>query len=243
VLSVYFSAGYPNLDDTGAIIEYLEHAGADMVEIGMPFSDPIADGPTIQESNRIALENGMSLKVLFSQLRDLRSRVELPVLLMGYINPVLQYGIEAFCEKCREVGIDGVILPDLPLMEYTEFYRDIFDKYDLINIFLITPQTSSERIRAIDHVSRGFIYMVSSSSTTGSRSTISDEQETYFANVKAMNLKNPTLIGFGISGHDTFDRACAHASGAIIGSAFINTLHQSTDLQKDIVGFIHSVKG
>jgi tryptophan synthase alpha chain len=242
ILSVYFSAGYPQLEDTTRIISCLEESGADIVEIGMPFSDPIADGPTIQESNKIALDNGMSLKVLFDQLSDIRSKVSLPIILMGYINPVMQYGIEAFCKKCQMVGVDGLILPDLPMDEYLNHYKQIFEEHNLINVFLITPQTSEERIRLIDDVSKGFIYMVSSSSTTGSRGDISDEQLLYFTRIKEMNLKNPTLIGFGISDNSTFEQACNYAEGAIIGSAFIKALEKAGNLEKDINKFIKSIK-
>ena len=243
ILSVYFSAGYPGLNDTASIIESLQSSGADIVEVGIPFSDPVADGPTIQESNKIALDNGISLKLIFEQLRDIREKVNIPIILMGYINPVLQFGLEAFCEKCAEISVDGLILPDLPMQEYLDEYKATFDAHGLINIFLITPQTSENRIREIDGHSNGFIYMVSSASTTGAKSDISQDQLTYFKRVNEMNLKNPTLIGFGISNKETFDRACAHASGAIIGSAFIKILQNAKDLKSAISLFIQSVKG
>ena len=241
ILNVYFTAGYPNLQDTAQVMQGLEKAGADLIEVGIPFSDPIADGPTIQESNGIALDNGMTLKVLFEQLQDIRKAVSVPFVLMGYINPIVQYGIEAFCAKCEEIGVDGLILPDLPMFEYLDTYKPLFDKHGLYNIFLITPQTSEARIREIDDNSNGFIYMVSSASTTGAKSSISTDQEAYFARIKGMNLKNPTLIGFGISNAETFDRACANANGAIIGSAFIKALAGEGALEQKIEDFVGSV--
>ena len=243
ILSVYFSAGFPELNDTAKIMNYLEKSGADIIEVGIPYSDPVADGPTIQESNKLALDNGISLKLIFEQLTGIRESVNIPIILMGYINPVLQYGLEAFCSKCAEVGVDGLILPDLPMQEYMDEYKSHFDSHGLLNIFLITPQTSEARIREIDDNSIGFIYMVSSASTTGAKAAVSDEQIKYFERVKQMELKNPTLIGFGISGRKSFDRACDHASGAIIGSAFIDVLKQGYNLKEDISGFIKSVKG
>ncbi|OEK05121.1 tryptophan synthase subunit alpha [Roseivirga misakiensis] len=243
ILNVYFTAGYPKLNDTTKIMASLEQSGADLIEIGIPFSDPIADGPTIQESNGVALDNGMTLKLLFDQLADVRSKVNIPIILMGYINPIVQYGVEAFCQKCQEVGVDGLILPDLPMFEYQEVHKPVFEKYGLLNVFLITPQTSENRIREIDNNSRGFIYMVSSASTTGAKTGISNEQETYFARIKDMNLKNPTLIGFGISNKETFDKACRNANGAIIGSAFIKAISREGELSENINEFIQSVKG
>lgn len=241
VLNVYFTAGYPKLDDTMTIIKALEESGADLVEIGMPYSDPIADGETIQKSNGVALSNGMSIKVLFEQLKELRKEVNLPVVLMGYINPIEQFGIERFCQKCQEVGVDGLILPDLPMFEYLEVLKPMFEKYGLLNTFLITPQTSETRIREIDECSKGFIYMVSSASTTGVKTGISDEQEVYFKRIKAMNLKNPTLIGFGISDKETFEKASNNSNGAIIGSAFIKAISQQGDLKKNIDVFIKDI--
>lgn len=241
ILNVYFTAGYPNLQDTAQVMQGLEKAGVDLIEVGIPFSDPIADGPTIQESNGIALDNGMTLKVLFEQLQDIRQSVSVPFVLMGYVNPIVQYGIEAFCAKCEEIGVDGLILPDLPMFEYLDTYKPLFDKHGLYNIFLITPQTSEARIREIDDNSNGFIYMVSSASTTGAKSSISTDQEAYFARIKGMNLKNPTLIGFGISNAETFDRACANANGAIIGSAFIKALAGEGALEQKIEDFVGSV--
>ncbi|WP_420321876.1 tryptophan synthase subunit alpha [Flagellimonas sp.] len=224
LLSIYFTAGYPKLNDTVNIIQDLEKSGVDLIEIGLPFSDPLADGPTIQESSTAALNNGMTTELLFQQLEDIRKTVSIPLIIMGYFNPVLQYGVEAFCQKCQEVGIDGVILPDLPLDVYQEEYESIFKKYGLINVFLITPQTSDERIKAIDNASDGFIYMVSSASTTGAKVGFVDEQKAYFDRIANMQLKNPQIVGFGISNAQTFNQATEKAKGAIIGSAFIKYL-------------------
>ena len=224
ILSIYFSAGYPNLNDTVQIIQDLEKNGVDMIEIGLPFSDPLADGPTIQESSTQALYNGMNTQVLFNQLKDIRNTVTIPLIIMGYFNPMLQYGIENFCEKCAEIGIDGLIIPDLPVDVYANEYKTTFEKYGLKNIFLITPQTSVERIHFIDSVSDGFIYMVSSASVTGSQAGFGSVQEEYFKRISDMNLKNPQVIGFGISDKETFKQATQYAKGAIIGSAFIKDL-------------------
>lgn len=242
VLSIYFTAGFPELNDTGLILQSLQDSGADLVEIGMPFSDPLADGPTIQESNQTALDNGMSLKLLFRQLAGIRDNISIPIILMGYLNPVLQYGIENFCKKCNEIGIDGIILPDLPMQEYLENYQEIFTKYGLKNIFLITPQSSEERIRWIDKNSDAFIYMVSSASTTGAKTGISDIQEKYFARIKQMELENPVMIGFGISDNKSFIKATEYANGVIIGSAFIKAISNSKDLKNDIKNFILMIK-
>ncbi|NJK87774.1 MAG: tryptophan synthase subunit alpha [Bacteroidales bacterium] len=231
VLSVYFTAGYPQLNDTCAIIKTLAINGADMIEIGMPFSDPMADGPVIQKSNDIALKNGMGLRRLFEQLKYIRKETEVPLIMMGYLNPVMYFGIEKFCEKCSETGIDGIILPDLPYEVFVEEYKSTFDRFNLHKIFLISPQTSEERIRRIDDISNGFIYMVSSSSTTGMKEKFAREQETYFERIQNMNLKNPRMIGFGISNHETFQDACRFANGAIIGSAFIKALGNSGTLE------------
>ncbi|WP_349352856.1 MULTISPECIES: tryptophan synthase subunit alpha [unclassified Flagellimonas] len=224
ILSIYFSAGYPKLDDTVKIIEDLEKNGVDLIEIGLPFSDPLADGPTIQESSTAALKNGMHTALLFEQLKDIRKTVSIPLIIMGYFNPVLQYGVEAFCAQCEKIGIDGLILPDLPLDVYKEEYEAIFKKHGLINVFLITPQTSEERIRAIDDASEGFIYMVSSASTTGAKQGFGSEQSDYFDRIAQMDLKNPQIVGFGISNAETFQQATQKAKGAIIGSAFIKHL-------------------
>ncbi|MCU0339777.1 MAG: tryptophan synthase subunit alpha [Spirosomaceae bacterium] len=241
-LNVYFTAGFPHLTDTRRILQALQEAGADLVEIGMPYSDPVADGETIQQSNQQALQNGMTLRVLFEQLRGMRSEITLPVLLMGYINPVIQYGVEQFCADCAEVGVDGLILPDMPTDVYLDEYKAIFDRYGLLNTFLITPQTSESRIRQIDQASEGFIYMVSSASVTGAQTGVTSDMEAYFERVNQMNLRNPRLIGFGIKDRETFQKACQHASGAIIGSAFIRVLQQSKDLETDIKNYICSVK-
>ena len=243
LLSVYFTAGFPNLDDTIPILRSVEKAGADLVEIGIPFSDPIADGPTIQESNKRAIENGITLKYLFEQLESLRPASSLPVILMGYLNPVLQFGIEAFCRRCSEVGIDGLILPDLPMDEYLESYKSTAERYGLSNIFLITPQTSEERIRWIDRHTRGFIYMVSSAGTTGSRSGLDASQIEYFERIRSMQLDNPALIGFGISDRTAFEQACRYASGAIVGSALIRAIGESADPVRDAAAFVKELKG
>lgn len=224
LLSIYFTAGYPEPEDTSRIIEELEKSGADMIEIGLPFSDPLADGPTIQRSSEIALKHGMTTNKLFSQLEKVRDSISIPLLIMGYFNPILQYGVEGFCKKCQETGIDGLIIPDLPLEEYELHYKKIFQKYDLLPVFLITPQTSEDRIRAIDAVSDGFIYMVSSASVTGSTGGFGDEQKSYFERISKMRLKTPLIVGFGIKDAETFTEATKYSSGAIIGSAFIKHL-------------------
>lgn len=227
ILSIYYTAGFPELGDTLLIAEELERAGADMLEIGFPYSDPVADGPVIQASSKQALENGMDLKTLFNQLKDLRSRINIPILLMGYVNPMLQFGVENFCKACAEVGVDGCIVPDLPMAEYEEHYQEIFKQYNLSNIFLVTPQTSEERIRKIDALSTGFVYLISSSATTGKNLQVSQNTEDYFARIAAMKLRNPTMIGFGINNKATFDKACQFANGAIIGTAFVKVLSEN----------------
>jgi tryptophan synthase alpha chain len=241
ILSIYVTAGFPNLEDTLPVMEAIQASGADIIEIGLPYSDPIADGPTIQESNTIALENGMSIRKLFSQLLGFRAKIHLPVVLMGYLNPIIQYGVEEFCKKCKEVGVDGLILPDLPLQQYVEEYQEIFEKYGLFNTFLISPQTSEKRIREIDQYSSGFIYMVSSHAITGGKSAISPEQLAYFERVEAMNLSHPRLIGFGISDAASFQMASRYSQGAIIGSAFIKQIKDSTDLNQDINTYIQGI--
>ena len=242
ILNVYFTAGYPELGDTIRIAKSLEKAGADMLEIGIPFSDPVADGPTIQASSQKALENGMTVQLLFEQLRDLRKEVSIPVLLMGYVNPIIQYGLERFCEACAEVGVDGVIIPDLPMQEYLESYQEKFREKGIHNIFLISPNTTEERIRQIDEYSGGFIYVVSSSSITGAKNGIQEGQEIYYQRIKAMGLEHPQLIGFGISDSETFRMACKYAHGAIIGSAFIGQLSENAT-QDEIKEFIQRIKG
>ncbi len=241
-LNVYFTAGYPALNDTMRVLTSLQKSGADLVEIGIPYSDPVADGETIQESDEQALNNGITLQLIFEQLRGMRDQVTLPVIMMGYINPVLQYGVENFCRDCARVGVDGVILPDLPLDVYDREFRHLFEKHGLLNLFLITPQTSEKRIRQIDEIGEGFIYMVSSASVTGGQGGISTEMEAYFNRVNSLQLRNPRLIGFGIKDLQTFEKACAYSNGAIIGSAFIRVLKSSTDLEKDIENFIGSIK-
>lgn len=221
LLSVYFTAGYPALNDTVPIIEALEKSGVGMIEIGLPFSDPLADGPTIQESSTQALQNGMTTTLLFEQLRNIRKTVKIPLLIMGYLNPILQYGMENFCRECAATGIDGLIIPDLPLAVYEAEYKSLFENYNLKNIFLITPQTTEERIKQIDIASDSFIYMVSSSSTTGSALSFGEQQERYFKKVAKMQLKNPQIVGFGISDKATFQVAVKYQKGAIIGSSFI----------------------
>ncbi|WP_340157311.1 tryptophan synthase subunit alpha [uncultured Maribacter sp.] len=240
LLSIYFTAGYPSLNNTVKIIEDLENNGVDMIEIGLPFSDPLADGPTIQESSTAALKNGMTTEILFSQLKDIRKTVSIPLIIMGYFNPMLQYGVEAFCKKCQEIGIDGLILPDLPLDAYQEEYEEIFKKHGLLNVFLITPQTSDDRIHQIDNASNGFIYMVSSASVTGSKSGFGQEQESYFERIAKMNLKNPQIVGFGIKDEETFKQATKTAKGAIIGSAFIK--HLTANGVDSISEFVNTIR-
>lgn len=223
LLSIYFTAGYPSLNDTTHIIKELENSGVDMIEIGLPFSDPLADGPTIQQSSSAALKNGMTTALLFEQLKGIRDEVKIPLLIMGYFNPMLQFGIEKFCQQCQDIGIDGLIIPDLPLAEYERHYKALFEKHGLHLIFLITPQTSQQRIRAIDKASNGFIYMVSSASTTGAKTGL-DHAEQYFKRTSQLGLENEQIVGFGISDNHTFKQATAFAKGAIIGSAFIKFL-------------------
>ncbi len=240
LLSIYFTAGYPEPDSTVKIVEELEKSGVDFVEIGLPFSDPLADGPTIQASSTISLNNGMTTEVLFEQLKDIRKTVSIPLIIMGYFNPMLQYGIEAFCKKCKEIGIDGLIIPDLPIREYNELYRETFEKYDLINVLLITPQTSEERIRFIDDISNGFIYMVSSAGVTGAKNTFGAIQKSYFKRIDDMKLKTPQVVGFGISNAETFQQATMYAKGAIIGSAFVKHL---TEKGVDTIdAFVRSIR-
>lgn len=224
ILSLYFTAGYPELNDTVSILQELEKSGVDLVEIGLPFSDPLADGPTIQESSTKAIANGMTTKLLFEQLKNVRETVKIPLIIMGYFNPMLQFGIENFCQKCAEVGIDGLIIPDLPLAIYEENYKELFVKYNLKNIFLITPQTSKERILKIDSLSDSFIYMVSSASVTGSQSGFGERERDYFSRISSLELKNPQIIGFGIKDKETFLQATEFQKGAIIGSAFVKFL-------------------
>lgn len=238
ILSIYFTAGYPELNDTLKIISQLENSGADLVEIGMPFSDPVADGPVIQQSSETALKNGMTVHLLFDQLKEIRKKVSIPLILMGYLNPVLQYGIEDFCKKCKEIGIDGTIIPDLPLEIYETEYKEIFEQNSLSNIFLVTPQTSDERIRKIDALSTGFIYLVSSSSTTGVKGAVNEEQLSYFERILTMNLRSKRLIGFGIYDKSSFEKASGYANGAIIGSAFVKALEGEGKIETKVSDFM-----
>ena len=243
ILNIYFTAGFPNLNDTETIILTLAEAGVDLIEIGMPYSDPLADGTTIQESSQVALANGMKLDLLFEQIKSVREKTEIPLILMGYFNQVMQYGETAFFKKCKEIGVDGLILPDLPLFEYQTYYQSQFEELDLGISFLITPQTSDERIMEVDKLSKGFIYMVSNASITGGKQDISQEQLDYFNRVNSMDLKNPRLIGFGISDNKTFRTACEYSNGAIIGSAFIRVLQNADKkIEEKINTFISFVK-
>jgi len=241
ILSIYFTAGFPALHDTTAIIDNLDKAGVDLIEIGFPFSDPLADGPVIQNSSTKAIVNGMTLKLLFEQLETIRIQTQIPIILMGYLNPILQYGEEKFIEKCAEIEIDGVIVPDMPLDYYQTQLQDHFRKNNLSNILLITPETNENRIRLIDENSDGFIYMVSSNSITGRNNNI-DHQVTYFNRINKMNLNNPKLIGFGIHSKETFETACKYSMGAIIGSAFIKHLSESGSTQESIHQFTKTIR-
>jgi len=234
ILSVYFTAGYPNLGDTAEIIRTLAARGTDLIEVGIPFSDPMADGETIQRSSHTALQNGMSLRILFNQLKDIRRDVSIPLILMGYLNPIMQYGIEAFCKRCAETGIDGVILPDLPLADYLRDYKPLADRYGLRFIMLITPETSEERIRLIDEHTDGFIYMVSTAATTGTQECFPDETLRYFERINAMELHNPRLIGFGISNPQTLRAAQRPAAGALVGSGVIQALGHRPTIQEAV---------
>lgn len=234
ILSIYFTAGFPALEDTTTIIKGLEKNDIDLIEIGIPFSDPMADGPTIQDSGSIALQNGMTLRILFDQLKDIRKEVSIPLIMMGYLNPIMQYGFDNFCGKCAEVGVDGVIIPDLPFNDYIKEYKAIAEKHDIKVIMLITPDTTEERIRLIDENTDGFIYMVSSASTTGAQASFDEKKQAYFQKINAMNLRNPRLIGFGISNKATLESAQANANGAIIGSKFISLLKESKNIDSAI---------
>lgn len=241
ILSIYFTAGYPELEDTLTIVRHLDICDVDLIEIGFPFSDPLADGPTIQKSSQKAIDNGMCLDVLFDQLQVLRKVSQIPVVLMGYLNPVIQYGEENFVRKCNEIGIDGVIIPDMPLSYYEDNLKGIYEAYNLCNILLITPETPEERIRRVDALSTGFVYMVSSNSITGGKNEF-DSQERYFNRIKNMNIENPRLIGFGIHDNKTFLNACQYSGGAIIGSAFINHISDNGISEQSIKTFIESIK-
>jgi tryptophan synthase alpha chain len=231
ILSIYFTAGYPKLEDTAEIITELEKNGVDLIEVGIPFSDPMADGPTIQESGTQALKNGMTLKILFEQLKDIRNKADLPLIMMGYLNPIMQYGFENFCKKCRETGLDGAIIPDLPFSDYIQEYKPVADQYGIKISMLITPETSEERIRMIDEHTDGFIYMVSSASTTGAQKSFDEKKLEYFRKINSMDLRNPRLIGFGISNKATLKAAQENANGAIVGSKFITLLKDSPDIK------------
>jgi tryptophan synthase alpha chain len=243
ILSIYFTAGYPALNDTLRTIHGLNIAGVDMIEIGMPFSDPVADGPVIQRSNEKALSNGMNLNLLFEQIARVREITDLPLILMGYLNPVYKFGIESFLCKCEKTGIDGVIIPDLPVEEYRISYEGLFNRSNILNIFMISPQTPDERIKILDSVSKGFLYMVSTSATTGAINKFDESSLAYFRKVDDLNLTTPRLIGFGISNNDTFFQVCNFANGAIIGSSFIRALEGNGGLAENINEFILKIKG
>jgi tryptophan synthase alpha chain len=240
VLNVYCTAGYPRLESTLVVMEALQSSGADLIELGMPYSDPLADGPVIQESSVIALANGMTISTLFSQLQNLRKDIQVPVILMGYLNPVLQYGFEKFCADAAEAGIDGFILPDLPEYEYETIYGPIIKKNGLDFIFLVTPETSEERVRKLDRLSSGFLYAVSSSSTTGSDKQM-QSVEAYLKRLQSYGLKNPILVGFGIKDKASFDAACAYSNGAIIGTAYIKSLEHASDINAVTASFLKGV--
>lgn len=242
LLSVYFTAGFPYLDSTLPVLKGLEKGGVDFVEIGMPYSDPLADGPVIQNSSTKALNNGMSLKVLFEQLENVSSITKIPIILMGYLNPILKFGFETFLKRCRSVGVSGLIIPDLPLETYLEKYDSLFIQNGISNIFLITPQTPEERVRKLDNASTSFIYMVSSAAVTGARDGLSSQQIKYFERINSMELKTPRMVGFGISNHQTYRNVCQYAQGAIVGSAFIKHLEKAGDDEQEIIQFIKELK-
>jgi len=227
LLSVFFTAGFPKLNDSETIIKSLENSGVDFLEVGLPYSDPLADGPTIQHSSSVALENGINLDIIFNQLEALKDSVKIPLVLMGYLNQVIKYGEEKFCQRCKDCGIETVIIPDLPMIEYESHYQQLFANYGISNVFLITPQTSNERIKKIDKITNAFIYVVASSSITGAKGEISSKQIAYFDRIQKMNLKSTLIAGFGISNKSTFNTACEYMNGAIIGSAFINFLQEN----------------
>lgn len=242
ILSVYFTAGYPHLQDNLPILTALEKNGIDLAEIGIPFSDPMADGPVIQYSAGEALHNGMSLRLLFEQLKEVRETISMPLILMGYLNPIMQYGFDHFCLSCSEVGIDGVIIPDLPFGDYLFNYKKIAESHDLKMIMLITPETSEERIRLIDQHTEGFIYLVSSASTTGAQQTFDESKQAYFSRVADMHLRNPLLVGFGISNRATLEAATAHANGAIVGSKFIQLQGEHSSADKAVQELLVALK-
>ena len=241
-LSLYFCAGCPTLEGTGDVIKTMERRGIDFIEVGIPFSDPLADGPVIQSAATQALKNGMNLKTLFSQLKDIKDDVQIPLIMMGYLNPILHYGIEAFCKSCVESGVSGMIIPDLPFKDYQDIVKPIADKYDLRVIMLITPETSEERIRFIDDNTDGFIYMVSSASITGAQKSFDDAKQEYFRHINAMNLRNPRMIGFGISNKQTLESAQNNAAGAIIGSKFVTLLNESKNADEALDKLFEALK-
>jgi tryptophan synthase alpha chain len=240
ILNVYCTAGYPHLNSMSEVLAALQNNGADIIEIGMPYSDPLADGPVIQQSNMVALDNGMSIPVLFEQLKTIRDIIHLPIILMGYMNPILQFGLEKFCAAAEAVGVDGIILPDLPMYEFETEYKQLFEKHNLRFVFLVTPETGEERIRKIDGLCSGFLYAVSSSSTTGNNKAIED-QSAYFRKLQDMKLKNPILVGFGIKDKATFQSASQYTNGAIIGSAYIKALENSADIETATKEFLNKV--
>jgi tryptophan synthase alpha chain len=241
ILNVYCTAGFPQPDSTVPVMKALQENGVDIIELGMPYSDPLADGPVIQASGLVALQNGMSIKRLFEQLQGFRKEVYVPVLLMGYMNPILQYGFEKFCQHAADVAIDGLIIPDLPQYEFESEYGAIMQRYGLNFIFLVTPETSEERVRSLDALSRGFLYAVSSSSTTGSDKNMTDVSS-YLKKLQSMNLSNPILVGFGIKDKQSYDAACAHANGAIIGTAYIKAIESASDVSAATASFIRSIR-
>lgn len=242
ILSIYFTAGYPELNDMPEIISELDKSGVDMIEIGMPFSDPVADGPVIQRSSEKALKNGMTLNLLFEQLARVREITDIPLILMGYINPIYKYGIENFLHKCSETGIDGTIIPDLPVEEYIHSYESLFNKNKILNIFLVSPQSPEDRIIYLDRIAKGFLYIVSTSATTGGTNIFDDSQVAYFRKFDDLNLKTPRLIGFGISNKMTYDQACRYSNGVIIGSAFIRSLDQNGSFPEKIKAFVKKIR-
>lgn len=240
ILNVYCTAGFPHADSTLPVMKALQDAGADIIELGMPYSDPLADGPVIQQSSGIALQNGMTIAKLFADLKEFRRDISIPVILMGYLNPVLQYGFERFCREAEAAGVDGLILPDLPEYEYETIYGPMMKAHGLDMIFLVTPETSEDRVRRLDELSSGFLYAVSSSSTTGSGKKM-DSVEAYLMRLKGYGLQNPVLVGFGIRDRETFDTACKHANGAIIGTAYIQQLEHSDEVEKATHDFLGSI--
>lgn len=242
ILSIYFTAGYPGLNDTVSIIKQLERDGADMLEIGVPFSDPVADGPIIQQSNTVAIENGMTVKLLFEQLKDIRKEVSLPLIMMSSLNPILQYGFEKFCLKCKEIDVDGLIIPDLPVEEYIENYKSIVEANALRNIILVTPASTDGRIQKVDENTDGFIYMVSSSATTGMNNNFTSDFESFANRLSKMKLKNPLITGFGIKDKKSFDQVCKFSKGGIIGSAFVKAVAETSEVSENIKKFMNQFK-